>query len=223
MGRGRSNRSNRAGGRRGGLRSLLSLKTAIIVTCIALLGWFSAAFALDNKQAFLPGESSVGHYLIEASCSSCHEGFKPVSNETCNRCHEAELAADVHGAQKFRDPRWAGELAKIEALTCTTCHNEHVHMFGRGVHLQPDLCMACHEGIIQGDLKSHDGFKPDGCWTAGCHNYHDHRTISTGFLRENLDQPPMLPVQAVPERVVTAQLEEAPAADLSKEFLGGQS
>ena len=204
-------------------RSRLSLKFAILVTCIALIGWFGAAFALDNKQIFLPGETSVGHHLFEAACASCHEGFKPVSNDTCMRCHEAELEEDLHGASKFRDPRWAGELAKIEALTCTTCHNEHVHMFDRGVHLQPDLCMACHEGIINGDLKSHDGFTADGCWTAGCHNYHDQRSISTGFLRQNLDQPPMLPVQAVPDRVVLTELESAPRPDLADEFLGGGS
>ncbi len=202
-------------------QAIFNLRTAIAVMCIVLIGWFAAAFAFDNKEVFLPGETSVGHYLFEASCSSCHEGFKPVSNENCSRCHQAELAEDKHGAAKFRDPRWAGELAKIEALTCTTCHNEHVHMFGRGVHLQPDLCMACHEGIIQGDLKSHDGFAADGCWTAGCHNYHDHRSISTGFLIENLDQPPMLPVQKLPDRTVLTQVETAPAPDLSREFLGG--
>ncbi len=202
-------------------QAVFNLRTAIAVMCIVLMGWFAAAFAFDNKEVFLPGETSVGHYLFEASCSSCHEGFKPVSNENCSRCHQAELAEDKHGAAKFRDPRWAGELAKIEALTCTTCHNEHVHMFGRGVHLQPDLCMACHEGIIQGDLQSHDGFAADGCWTAGCHNYHDHRSISTGFLIENLDQPPMLPVQKLPDRTVLTQVETAPAPDLSREFLGG--
>ncbi|MEM6425527.1 MAG: cytochrome c3 family protein [Cyanobacteria bacterium P01_D01_bin.128] len=115
-------------GRSHPLGALLTLKTAIAIACILLVGWFSAAFALDNKQVFLPGETSVGHHLFEASCSSCHEGFKAVTNETCNRCHGAELAEDKHGASKFRDPRWAGELAKLEALTCTTCHNEHVHM-----------------------------------------------------------------------------------------------
>ncbi|MEB3268693.1 MAG: cytochrome c3 family protein [Leptolyngbya sp.] len=202
-------------------RSLWGLRTAIALACIALVGWFGAAFVLDHQQVFLPGETSVGHYLFETSCSSCHEGFRPVSNDTCMRCHEAEMAEDKHGASKFRDPRWAGELEKIEALTCTTCHSEHVHMFGRGVHLQPDLCMNCHQGIIEGDLKSHDGFAADGCWTAGCHNYHDHRSISTGFLIENLDQPPMLPVQQVPDRPVLTQLETAPAPDLGQEFLGG--
>lgn len=202
-------------------RSIINLKTAIAIACIVLISWFAAAFALDNKQVFLPGETSVGHYLFETSCNSCHEGFKPVSNDTCMRCHEAEMAEDKHGAAKFRDPRWAGELSKIEALTCTTCHNEHVHMFGRGVHLQPDLCMACHQGLIEGDLKSHDGFAPDGCWTGGCHNYHDHGSISTGFLIENIDQPPMLPVQQLPVREVMAEVETAPNPDLSREFLGG--
>ena len=201
--------------------AIFSLKTAMVVTCVGLMAWFALAFVFDHKQVFLPGETSVGHHLFEASCDSCHEGFKPVSNETCNRCHEAELAEDKHGAKKFSDLRWAAELEKLEVLTCTTCHNEHVHMFGRGVHLQPDLCMACHEGIINGDLKSHDGFSSDGCWTAGCHNFHDHRSISTGFIRQNLDQPPMLPVQALPERQLIPTLEAPPSPDLNQEFSSG--
>ena len=35
--------------------------------------------------------------------------------------------------------------------------------------------MRCHEGIIQGQLSSHDDFSRDGCWTAGCHNFHEER------------------------------------------------
>ena len=203
------------------LRSLIAPKGIIILASISLIIGVVAAFALDHQQIFLPGETSVGHHLIETSCKSCHEGFKPVSNENCTRCHEAELEQDLHGAKKFKDPRWAGELDKLEVLTCGTCHHEHTHMFGRGVNLQPDLCMACHEGIINGDLKSHDGFAADGCWTAGCHNYHDHEGVSTGFLRKNLDQPPMLPVQKLPERVAETSLSEAPAPNLKQEFLEG--
>ncbi|MGD1950591.1 MAG: cytochrome c3 family protein [Leptolyngbyaceae cyanobacterium] len=205
------------------LGKLFSLRTGIILALVILLGWVSAAFALDKKEVFLPGETSEGHHIFEASCASCHEGFKPVSNETCNRCHEAELADDVHGVKKFRDPRWAEYRERVDVLTCTACHNEHVHMFGRGVNLQPDLCMACHEELTLTQLKSHEGFAPDGCWTAGCHNYHDHRTISTGFLRQNMGGPEMLPVQEVPDRVVTASLETAPKPNLQKEFLGGGS
>ena len=210
-----------AGGRKWSWRSLFSLQFAVLLTAILFAGGVVAALTLDQNTLFLPGETSEGHFLFEASCSSCHDGFQPVTNETCNRCHEAEMAEDIHGSKKFLDPRWAAELSKLEVLTCTTCHNEHVHMFGRGVHLQPDLCMTCHQGIVEGDLKSHDGFAPDGCWTGGCHNYHDHRSLSTGFLRENMGEPPMLPVQQIPDRAVTMQLDSAPKADLMKEFLGG--
>lgn len=201
----------------------VSLRTGIILAVIILLLWVSAAFALDKKQVFLPGETSEGHHVFEASCASCHEGFKPVSNETCTRCHQAELADDVHGTKKFRDPRWAEYLERVDVLTCTACHNEHVHMFDRGVNLQPELCMACHEELTTTQLKSHEGFAADGCWTAGCHNYHDHRTISTGFLRQNIGEPDMLPVQALPDRVVTTSLDKAPNPDLTQEFLGGGS
>lgn len=205
------------------LGKLLSLKTGIVLALLVMILWVSAAFALDQKQIFLPGETSEGHHLFEASCASCHEGFKPVSNENCTRCHEAELASDVHGTKKFRDPRWAEYRARVDVLTCTACHNEHVHMFGRGVNLQPDLCMACHEELTLTQLKSHKGFAADGCWTAGCHNYHDHRTISTGFLRQNMGNPSMLPVQELPDRVVTTSLDTAPKPDLQQEFLGGGS
>ena len=202
---------------------IFRFRTAVIGASVLLTIWFAAAFALDKRQVFLPGATSQEHVLFEGSCNSCHEGFKPVSNEACLRCHEAEMATDAHGPKKFRDPRWAGDLGKIAVLTCTTCHQEHVHMFGRGVHLKPDLCMVCHEGIIQGELKSHDGFAADGCWTAGCHNFHDHQAISTGFLRQNLDQLPILPQPVVLDRRVTTKVGNATVPDLGKEFLGGRS
>ncbi|MGF1492999.1 MAG: cytochrome c3 family protein [Microcoleaceae cyanobacterium] len=205
------------------VRSRRFLQSGIVVIGVAIIlaAWLSAAFALDYRAVFLPGETSEGHVLFEVSCNSCHEGFKPVTNETCLRCHQAEMAKDAHGAKKFQDPRWADLLAELDVLTCTACHEEHVHMFGRGVHLKPELCMSCHQGIIEGDLASHTGFSPDGCWTAGCHNFHDHRSISTGFLRKNLDQPPMLPEPEMPELKVEAKLKAAPKPDLSQEFLGG--
>ncbi len=203
------------------LENIFQLKTAVIATIVLLLVWFAGAFALDKRTVFLPGETSVGHVLVEASCNSCHENFKPVTNDTCRRCHEAEMAADTHGEKKFRDPRWAELLTKLDILRCTACHEEHVHMFGRGVHLKPDLCMNCHQGIIEGEMQSHNGFAPDGCWTAGCHNFHDHRSISTGFLMDNIELPPMLPQQILPERVVNLKLEQPPDPDLAREFLGG--
>ncbi len=201
------------------LGKLLQSKFVIIGVMVLSLTLFSAAFATGKQAIFLPGETSNGHVLFETSCKSCHEGFKPVSNETCNRCHEAEMAKDMHGEKKFRDPRWAELREKLDVLTCTACHEEHVHMFGRGVHLKPDLCMACHQGVIEGELASHDSFTPDGCWTGGCHNYHDHRSISTGFLSKNIDQPWILPKPGLPNRSVEAKLDDAPEADLIEAFL----
>ncbi|NEO84270.1 MAG: hypothetical protein F6J87_08455 [Spirulina sp. SIO3F2] len=207
--------------RRFELKAFFNMKTALIVLILLLITWFGAAFVMDQKQIFVPGETSKGHHLFEASCKSCHEGFKPVSNDNCNRCHEAELAEDKHGVKKFRDPRWGEYLEEVDVLTCTACHNEHVHMFGRGVHLHPDLCMGCHEGIINGDLASHDGFTRDGCWTAGCHNFHDHRASSTAFLAAGLDQPFMLPQPELPELAIAPSQDRVPKADLAEEFLGG--
>lgn len=209
------------------ISGFLNLQTIIIGVGAVFLSWLIVVFAFGSEQQtiFLPGQTSEGHFLFEASCVSCHDGFKPVTNETCLRCHQTEMAEDKHGPKKFRDPRYAEDLAKLEVLTCTTCHNEHVYIYGRGVHLQPDLCMTCHADTINPDekngfLQSHEGFSADGCWTAGCHNFHDHRSISTGFLYDNLDQPPMLPVQVLPERTVTVELDSPPEPDLRLEFLG---
>lgn len=205
------------------LGKIINLKTITISLGCILFIWLIAAFVLDHRMFFLPGITSPGHLLFEESCGSCHEGFKPVSNETCLRCHQAEMAVDAHGIKKFRDPRWAELMEKIDVLTCTACHNEHVHIFRRGVHLPSNLCMTCHQGIIEGELQSHNGFAPSGCWAAGCHNFHDHRSISTGFLRQNLDQPAMLSIQEVLERTVKTKLELSPVPDLMQEFLGGES
>jgi hypothetical protein len=205
------------------LSKIFTMQTIVIGVCLLFAIGLGSALAIegDHQVLFLPGETSSGHKLFEASCRSCHEGFKPVSNETCNRCHEAELVEDTHGTKKFRDPRWAELTERIDVLTCTACHNEHVHIFSRGVHLQADFCMACHEGIIQGDLKSHDGFAPDGCWTAGCHNFHDHRSISTGFLRSNLDHPPHLPEPIALERKVETTVNTVPTPDLTESSFQG--
>ena len=205
---------------------MLKLRTAAIgIAVIALTAWAVIfALGLDQRIAFLPGTTSSGHHLFEASCQSCHQGFQKVSNDTCNRCHEAELAEDIHGRKKFRDPRWAVYLEEIDVLTCTTCHEEHMPMSGRGVNLPPDLCMSCHDHIIEAgnsdSLDSHLGFTPDGCWTAGCHNFHDHRSISTGFLRANLDQPNWLPEPDRLERDIQPQVAVAPAPDLNRELWG---
>ena len=205
---------------------MLSLKAASIVVGAIVFVVVGLVFGLglDRQVAFLPGTTSPGHHIFEASCQSCHQGFRRVTNDTCNRCHEAELVSDTHGERKFRDLRWAAFLEEVDVLRCTACHEEHMPMFGRGVNIPPDLCMSCHDHIIAADnpdsLKSHVGFAPDGCWTAGCHNFHDHRSISTGFLRVNLDQPDFLPEPVNPDREVIPKVAVAPDPDLNRELWG---
>ena len=205
---------------------MVKLKTAASGIAVLALAALVLIFALQLNQRvlFLPGKTSSGHQLFEASCQSCHQGFAAVSNDTCNRCHAAELAEDVHGQSQFYDPRWAVYLEKLDVLTCTTCHEEHMPTFGRGVSLPPDLCMSCHDAIIAAgnpdSLESHIGFASDGCWTAGCHNYHDHRSISTGFLRANLDEPSWLPEPMLLQRDIQPQVTVAPSPDLDRELWG---
>ncbi len=205
---------------------MFKLRTAVIGIAVLAIaaGAIVFAFGLDQRTAFLPGATTSGHQVFEASCQSCHQGFQKVSNDTCNRCHEAELAQDIHGLSKFRDPRWATYLEELDVLTCTTCHAEHMPAFVRGVTIPPDLCMSCHDQIIDANssdrLDSHMGFTPDGCWTAGCHNYHDHRSVSTGFLRANLDQPNWLPEPERLEREIVPQVTVAASPDLNRELWG---
>ncbi|MGB3532001.1 MAG: hypothetical protein WBA13_00625 [Microcoleaceae cyanobacterium] len=61
--------------------------------------------------------------------------------------------------------------------------------------MKSDLCLACHQGIIEGNLASHNGFSADGCWTAGCHNFHhpphcilkNTELIQTYFVQTHLE------------------------------------
>src|SRR5690606_8315579 len=66
---------------------------------------------LDPARAMLlPGQTTHGHYQIELACESCHTsafGGRESIQESCERCHGAELkhAGDKHPSSKFTDPR----------------------------------------------------------------------------------------------------------------------
>ncbi|MGX6565774.1 ammonia-forming cytochrome c nitrite reductase subunit c552 [Cupriavidus necator] len=184
------------------------------VLSVAMLAYFSIGLfykeaarhplLVSARMAFLPGQTSHGHYQIELACESCHS--KPFAGpeaiqEACVKCHENELkeARDSHPASKFDDPRNAERLGKIDAQACVTCHAEHKPRttLAMGVTQPQDVCYHCHAGPDEMP-SDHKDFKFDSCTAAGCHNYHDNRALYEDFLLKHaqggkLNEKPLLP------------------------------
>jgi hypothetical protein len=160
-----------------------------------------------DRTALLPGTTSRGHYPIEAACQVCHTPFEGVTNDACNRCHQAALAAaeDSHPERIFTDPRNADRVAGLDARACVTCHREHVPARTRpgGVTLPADFCAACHEDIGR-ERPSHRDFSFDGCAAGGCHHFHDNRGTYEGFLARHLHEPEVRSPARVALRVSVA-------------------
>lgn len=155
------------------------------------------------KRAYLPGETTHGHYQIELKCSACHDPESGVTSKSCLKCHEQELedANDTHPASKFNDPTNAARLSVLDAQNCITCHKEHVpHVtHSMGVSLPDDFCFHCHQEIAE-DRPSHQGMAFNTCQTSGCHNYHDNRALNENFLRKHLEAAEVPETQTVPAR-----------------------
>lgn len=155
----------------------------------------------SDKDLFLPGKTTNGHYQIEQECDICHEAFSGNLQKSCLRCHKDELneANDSHKPGKFRDPRNFEYLEKIDALNCVTCHREHKPGMTRktGVTIAADFCIHCHEDIGKA-RKSHKDLKFDGC--SDCHNYHDNRALYEDFLVKHNNEPALLASMQLPER-----------------------
>lgn len=154
-----------------------------------------------DRRAHLPAETSHGHGSIEIACEKCHTTpYAGVSNDACNACHEAELAAanDTHAESKFADPRYADKTAGLDARACVTCHREHAPDQTKkgGVTAAADFCAKCH-GDIAEERPNHAGFKLDGCASTGCHRFHDNRALYSDFMKKHLREPEMLAVARV--------------------------
>jgi hypothetical protein len=177
--------------------------------------------SVGSKTMFLPGETTGGHHQIEASCASCHTPFTGVSNDACLKCHAEELNAvdDSHPRSKFTDPRNAELLARLDALSCTTCHGEHKPDMTRamGVTLPDDYCYTCHADVGK-DRPSHAGMTFDTCASAGCHNYHDNTALYEDFLAGHRGEPDMRKRAQVADRALLDRLRRnghAPRAGLA--------
>ncbi|MRG95026.1 cytochrome c3 family protein [Polyangium spumosum] len=191
----------------------MSTRTSIVAWLLltGLVGGFGAFRLTSSDQTlYLPDETSHGHHQIEMACSSCHTPFGGVQDDACTNCHgEQRTAADSHPASKFNDPRNAGNLEKIDARRCVTCHVEH---WPEGTHregytLPVDFCVECH-GDVGTERPSHAGMAFNTCSDAGCHNYHDNRALWEDYLKKHLGEPVVLASAKVLPRGVAVVAKE---------------
>lgn len=158
----------------------------------------SVLYGGPARKVLLIGKTTVGHHQIELACESCHtESFSDVNSiqTACLNCHEQELklADDSHPIKKFRDPRNADRLEKLNATLCVTCHREHNAEItsAMGVTLPIDYCYKCHSNIGKERPVNHQNLDFAGCTAAGCHNFHDNRALYEDFLEKHRDEPVM--------------------------------
>jgi len=173
---------------------------------LALAAYYANSLTGDDKDVFLPGNASDGHYQIEKKCDTCHgDGFddKETLQKSCVRCHSKELKAinDSHPKKKFTNPRNADRVALLDARYCTTCHIEHKtdKTLSMGVTLPEDYCFICHKDVAK-NRPSHKGMSFETCDDAGCHNYHDNKALYEEYLVKHNDQKNHLDNIALPKK-----------------------
>lgn len=199
------------------------LTTAAGLALAAIPGTYLVRALVTHDQTRLsPGAASPGHAHMEAACAECHTSKSADVQPSCIRCHGADLTAenDSHAASRFDDPSRAGDLARLDATRCVTCHLEHrPHLTDRqSVTVPADFCVVCHRDVLT-SRPTHAGLDPKGCAAAGCHRYHDNRSLYDDLLRHHVNDPDLLTDARVPARQplpVTAAAAAAPAqADLA--------
>ncbi|MEM6472124.1 MAG: cytochrome c3 family protein [Planctomycetota bacterium] len=184
-------------------------------------GYFTVALlapASSIKSSWLPGETTHGHYQIELKCNECHGSASSpdatdVMQDACNRCHADQLkrSKDTHPAKKFSDPTKADLLQILNAQDCLACHQEHMpeRTLAMGLTMPSDYCWHCHQDVAE-SRPSHQGMAFDSCATAGCHNYHDNRSLNEKFLDDHFGEPEFFDVAQVPPRRSHPQDPQAP-------------
>jgi hypothetical protein len=174
---------------------LLNFQSATFLASTAAMALTIGALstASRNKELLSPGPMTSGHYQIELRCDVCHGEEEDSIQKACLQCHADELKKvdDSHPVVKFKDPRNASRLEKIDATQCVSCHKEHRPDLTRdmGVTLPEDYCLFCHDNIAE-ERPTHVGLGFETCATAGCHNFHDNSSLYESFLASHLDEPP---------------------------------
>jgi len=173
---------------------LIFLSFTGLVVSYTLAAMYTDTF---SKKVFLSDDSTKGHYQIEDKCNLCHSAYNNVPQDNCVDCHAEELKQvnDSHSVKKFRDPRNADDLDKINVLKCVTCHGEHDPDATRkmGVTIASDFCIYCHEDVSE-DRPTHKDLPFDGC--SQCHNYHNNTALYEKFLiKHDFEDPVKSPAR----------------------------
>lgn len=167
-------------------------RSVFIFVPIAYLAYMSYIMIYgENKDPYVNGRSTYGHYQIETKCEVCHSqpfgGVKSL-NDSCVRCHSGELEAseDTHPIKLFNDPRNELILSKLNARSCIECHKEHWDEEKKdgGVSQSKEFCVTCHNNI-RDERESHKHVDDRSCANGGCHNYHDNRALYHEYVVGN--------------------------------------
>lgn len=184
----------------------------IVLTVVGAAYGAKTLYIAGDRTTMLPGHTTGVHHQFEISCNTCHtsDNFEDVSsvskdiNKTCVGCHKDELKVsdDSHPRSKFTSPRMAAFWEDLDARFCTSCHLEHVpdETLPGALTLAGDFCIACHsegEQDVRQDRESHAGLEYDTCASAGCHNFHDNRSLYEDFLVKHGKDPWLLDVTIV--------------------------
>ncbi len=178
------------------------------------VGLYDQLAGSTDPSLFMPGPLSDGHHQFTDQCEICHahpfDGSEAIE-QRCVECHgETRVKPhDSHPKSKFDDPRNADLLAKIDASSCMTCHQEHKTAITlKDGFTQPvDFCAHCHANIGE-ERPSHADMAFSSCKDAGCHNFHNNRAIYTDFLIKHLDEKDLLDKRRVKAREFARILEE---------------
>lgn len=186
----------------------------LILVVILMANFTYKLLESDDKTLFMPGELTSGHYQIGIACNACHiDSFSNNDDlqNACIECHgeQRRKPFDSHPREKFTDPRNADRLQNIDALYCVTCHVEHKPEIAQKTGLtQPvDFCVHCHKDVAK-ERSSHEGMGFETCASAGCHNYHNNRSLYTDFLVKHMDDQALLARPQVAEREFINVLDE---------------
>ncbi len=169
-----------------------------------------------NKSIFMPGALSNGHHQLVDKCDTCHTdafGGGEVLQKACVGCHGdvRKKPLDTHPEAKFKDPRNADLLQKINALECVSCHVEHKREITQkdGLTQPKDFCVHCHLDIGE-DRESHKDMAFDTCKDSGCHNFHDNRALYTKYLQKHFGEANLLGEAFMPKREFASVLDTLP-------------
>ena len=184
----------------------------IAVSLILGISLLQRLYSGENREIFSPGEMTSGHHQIGIACNACHgdsfEGSAAMQDK-CLSCHadSRKKPFDSHPAAKFKDPRNADLLKTINALQCITCHSEHrpTATVANGVTQPADFCVHCHADVAE-ERPSHEGMRFDSCNNAGCHNFHDNRSLYTDYLIKHLDELALLEEPRVAQKQLLEML-----------------